>query len=281
MTTNLENHSLQDFIPGIDSSPFNNFFLFAGPCVVESRELVLKTADRVVKIARDLDIPVVFKASYRKANRSRIDSFSGIGDEKALKILAEVKETYKVPVVTDIHTAEEAKMAAAFVDVLQIPAFLCRQTDLLVAAALTGKTVSVKKGQFLSPGAMQFAIQKVRDSGNSKVLITERGTMFGYHDLVVDYRGIPEMQSFGIPVVLDITHSLQEPNQQAGVTGGRPDMIGTIARAGVAAGVDGIFIETHPDPFSAKSDGANMLPLSELKGLLSKLVQIRKTILEF
>jgi 2-dehydro-3-deoxyphosphooctonate aldolase (KDO 8-P synthase) len=281
MTNNLETHSLMDFIPGIDSCAFNNFFLFAGPCVVESREMVLKTADRVVKIARDLDIPVVFKASYRKANRSRIDSFSGIGDEKALKILAEVKETYKVPVVTDIHTAEEAKMAAAFVDVLQIPAFLCRQTDLLVAAAQTGRTVSVKKGQFLSPGAMQFAIQKVRDSGNSKVLITERGTMFGYHDLVVDYRGIPEMQAFGVPVVLDITHSLQEPNQLAGVTGGRPDMIETIARAGVAAGVDGIFIETHPDPFSAKSDGANMLPLGELKGLLSKLVQIRKTILEF
>ncbi|MEX0981781.1 MAG: 3-deoxy-8-phosphooctulonate synthase [Bacteroidales bacterium] len=268
-------------MPGIDSSPFNNIFLFAGPCVVESRELVLKTADRVVKIARDLDIPVVFKASYRKANRSRIDSFSGIGDEKALKILAEVKETYKVPVVTDIHSAEEAKLAAHFVDVLQIPAFLCRQTDLLVAAALTGKTVSVKKGQFLSPGAMQFAIQKVRDSGNSKVLITERGTMFGYRDLLVDYRGIPEMQSFGVPVVLDITHSLQEPNQLAGVTGGRPDMIETIARAGVAAGVDGIFIETHPDPFSAKSDGANMLPLGELKGLLTKLVRIRQTILEF
>lgn len=281
MTTNLENYSLKDFIPGIDSSPFNNIFLFAGPCVVESRDLVLKTADRVVKIARDLDIPVVFKASYRKANRSRIDSFSGIGDEKALKILAEVKETYKVPVVTDIHNADEAKIAAEFVDVLQIPAFLSRQTDLLVAAAQTGKTVSVKKGQFLSPGAMQFAIQKVRDSGNSKVLITERGTMFGYHDLVVDYRGIPEMQSFNVPVVLDITHSLQEPNQQAGITGGRPDMIETIARAGVAAGADGIFIETHPDPFSAKSDGANMLPLGELKGLLSKLVQIRKTILEF
>ena len=279
--TNPENYFLKEIIPGIDSSPFNNIFLFAGPCVVESRELVLKTADRVVKIARDLDIPVVFKASYRKANRSRIDSFSGIGDEKALKILAEVKEIYKVPVVTDIHSAEEAKLAAGFVDVLQIPAFLCRQTDLLVAAALTGKTVSVKKGQFLSPSAMQFAIQKVRDSGNSKVLITERGTMFGYRDLLVDYRGIPEMQSFGVPVVLDITHSLQEPNQLAGVTGGRPDMIETIARAGVAAGVDGIFIETHPDPFSAKSDGANMLPLSELKGLLTKLVRIRQTILEF
>jgi 2-dehydro-3-deoxyphosphooctonate aldolase (KDO 8-P synthase) len=281
MMINSENISLKDFIPGIDSSSFNNIFLFAGPCVVESRELVLKTADRVVKTARDLEIPVVFKASYRKANRSRIDSFSGIGDEKALKILAEVKEIYKVPVVTDIHSPEEAKMAAQYVDVLQIPAFLCRQTDLLVAAAQTGKTVSVKKGQFLSPGAMQFAIQKVRESGNSKVLITERGSMFGYHDLVVDYRGIPEMQSFGVPVLLDITHSLQEPNQQAGITGGRPEMIETIARAGVAAGADGIFIETHPDPFSAKSDGANMLPLGELKGLLTKLVQIRKTILEF
>jgi 2-dehydro-3-deoxyphosphooctonate aldolase (KDO 8-P synthase) len=281
MTTNAEPFSLKDFIPGIDSASFNNIFLFAGPCVVESRDLVLKTADRVVKTARDLEIPVVFKASYRKANRSRIDSFSGIGDEKALKILAEVKETYKVPVVTDIHNPEEAKIAAQYVDVLQIPAFLCRQTDLLVAAAQTGKTVSVKKGQFLSPGAMQFAIQKVRESGNNKVLITERGSMFGYHDLVVDYRGIPEMQSFGVPVLLDITHSLQEPNQQAGVTGGRPEMIETIARAGVAAGADGIFIETHPDPFSAKSDGANMLPLGELKGLLTKLVQIRKTILEF
>ena len=281
MRTKTENFSLRDYIPGIDISSFNNFFLFAGPCVVESRELVLKTADFVVKTARELDIPVVFKASYRKANRSRIDSFSGIGDEKALIILAEVKETFKVPVVTDIHNPAEAKMAAQYVDVLQIPAFLCRQTDLLVAAALTGKTVSVKKGQFLSPGAMQFAIQKVRDSGNSKVLITERGTMFGYHDLVVDYRGIAEMQSFGVPVILDTTHSLQQPNQQAGVTGGRPDMIETIARAGVAVGVDGIFIETHPDPSTAKSDGANMLPLGELKGLLSRLVQIRKTILEF
>ncbi len=280
MTINSENISLKDFIPGIDSSPFNNFFLFAGPCVVESRELVLKTADRVVKVARDLDIPVVFKASYRKANRSRLDSFSGIGNEKALKILAEVKETCKVPVVTDIHSAEEARTASQYVDVLQIPAFLCRQTDLLVAAAQTGKTVSVKKGQFLSPGAMQFALQKVRESGNSKVLITERGSMFGYYDLVVDFRGIPEMQSFGVPVLLDITHSLQEPNQPAGVTGGRPGMIETIARAGVAAGADGIFIETHPDPFSAKSDGANMLPLGELKGLLTKLVRIRKTILE-
>jgi 2-dehydro-3-deoxyphosphooctonate aldolase (KDO 8-P synthase) len=272
---------ISDFIPGIRSSSHNNFFLLAGPCVVESREMVMETAGHIASIAEDLDIPFVFKASYRKANRSRMDSFSGIGDEKALKILAEVKEQYRIPVVTDIHSVEEAAMAAVYVDVLQIPAFLSRQTDLLLAAAATGRTVVVKKGQFLSPASMKFVIEKVRNSGNKKVIVAERGTMFGYQDLVVDFRGIPEMQSFQVPVVLDVTHSLQAPNQTEGVTGGRPDMIETIARAGVAAGVDGGFIETHPDPASALSDGANMLPLSQLKELLIKLVQLRKTILEF
>jgi 2-dehydro-3-deoxyphosphooctonate aldolase (KDO 8-P synthase) len=279
MTMKKEN--LSDLIPGIRVSSFDNFFLFAGPCVVESREQVMDTAAHIVDVTRKLDIPVVFKSSYRKANRSRLDSFTGIGDEKALSILAEVRERYKVPVITDIHSASEAIMAAAYADVLQIPAFLCRQTDILVAASGTGRTVSVKKGQFLSPSAMKFAIDKIRESGNDKVIVTERGTMFGYQDLVVDYRGIPEMQSFGVPVVLDITHSLQQPNQPAGVSGGLPEMIETIARAGVAAGADGIFLETHPDPGNALSDGANMLPLDQLEGLLSRLVKIRKTILDF
>ncbi|MCF8347146.1 MAG: 3-deoxy-8-phosphooctulonate synthase [Bacteroidales bacterium] len=274
-----ENHN--DLIPGIRISSFDSFFLFAGPCVVESRELVMDTAAHIVDVTRKLDIPVVFKSSYRKANRSRLDSFTGIGDEKALSILAEIRERFKVPVITDIHSASEAIMAAAYVDVLQIPAFLCRQTDILLAAAATGRTVSVKKGQFLSPSAMQFVIEKIRESGNDKVIITERGTMFGYQDLVVDFRGIPEMQSFGVPVVLDITHSLQQPNQAEGVSGGLPQMIETIARAGVAAGADGLFIETHPDPDNALSDGANMLPLNQLEGLLSRLVKIRKTILDF
>lgn len=273
--------NISDFIPGIGKSTFNNFFLIAGPCVVESRDLVLNTAEKITGIARLLDIPLVFKGSYRKANRSRIDSFMGIGDEKALKILSEVREQFHIPVITDIHSAAEAYMAAEFVDVLQIPAFLCRQTDILLAAGNTGKTVSIKKGQFLSPGAMKFAVEKVRETENSKVLVTERGTMFGYNDLVVDYRGIPEMQLFKVPVVLDITHSLQEPNQKEGVTGGRPGMIETIAKAGIAAGVDGIFIETHPDPRNAMSDGANMLPLDQLEGLLVKLVALRKTILQF
>ncbi|MDA3821803.1 MAG: 3-deoxy-8-phosphooctulonate synthase [Bacteroidales bacterium] len=272
---------ISDLIPGIQASAKNNFFLFAGPCVVEGRDIVLKTAERIVAISQELDIPLVFKASYRKANRSRLDSFTGIGDEKALNILAEVKKHFNVPVITDIHSAEEAKLAAEFVDVLQIPAFLCRQTDILLAAGNTGKTISIKKGQFLSPAAMQFAIEKVRETGNDKVIITERGSMFGYQDMIVDYRGIPEMQSFNVPVVLDITHSLQEPNQKIGVTGGRPEMIETIARAGIAAGVDGIFVETHPDPKSALSDGANMLHLDNLEGLLKKLVMLRETILKF
>ena len=238
-------------------------------------------AEQCVKVTTRLGIPYVFKGSYRKANRSRIDSFTGIGDEKALKILAKVRETFGVPVVTDIHTAGEAAMAAEYVDVLQIPAFLCRQTDLLVAAAETGKAVNIKKGQFLSPEAMGFALQKVRDAGNDNVALTERGVTFGYQDLVVDYRGIPEMQKFGAPVILDVSHSLQQPNQAAGVTGGRPDLIDTIARAGVAVGVDGIFIETHQNPSVAKSDGANMLPLAQLPALLDRLSALRAVINNF
>jgi 2-dehydro-3-deoxyphosphooctonate aldolase (KDO 8-P synthase) len=281
MMNNKKPISISEYVPGIEPSALNNFFLFAGPCVVESREMVMNIAERIVKISKKLDIPFVFKASYRKANRSRIDSFTGIGDEKALNILAEVKKIYKVPVITDIHSAEEASIASSYVDVLQIPAFLCRQTDILLAAGKTGKTISIKKGQFLSPSAMKYAVEKVRETGNNKVIITERGTMFGYQDLLVDYRGIPEMQSYDVPVVLDITHSLQEPNQILGVTGGRPDMIETIARAGIATGADGIFVETHPDPQSAMSDGANMLQLDLLEDLLNRLVSLRKTILSF
>ncbi|MDF1572404.1 MAG: 3-deoxy-8-phosphooctulonate synthase [Bacteroidales bacterium] len=281
MTNKTRYTDIRSFIPGVAAGGNGQFFLLAGPCVVESRELVMRTAEHLKAVTGKLDIPFVFKASYRKANRSRADSFAGIGDQAALEILAEVRRELGIPVITDIHSAEEAAMAAAYVDVLQIPAFLCRQTDILQAAAETGKTVSVKKGQFLSPGAMKFAVEKVRGSGNKKVMITERGTTFGYHDLVVDFRGIPEMQSLEVPVVLDITHSLQEPNQQAGVTGGRPDMIETIARAGIAVGVDGLFMETHPDPSSARSDGANMLPLGQVEGLLQRLVRLRQTILQF
>ena len=259
----------------------DNFFLLAGPCVIEGEEMAMRIAERVVGITNRLGIPYVFKGSYRKANRSRLDSFTGIGDEKALQILAKVRDTFGVPVVTDIHAAEEAELAAEYVDVLQIPAFLCRQTDLLVAAAKTGKTVNIKKGQFLSPEAMQFAVQKIRDAGNENVAVTERGVSFGYQDLIVDYRGIPEMQKFGCPVILDVTHSLQQPNQPKGVTGGRPDLIETIARAGVAVGVDGLFFETHPEPSKAKSDGANMLPLAQLPELLRRLTAIRSTIAKF
>lgn len=255
-----------------------NFFLLAGPCVIEGEEMALRIAERIADITSRLDIPYVFKGSYRKANRSRLDSFTGIGDEKALKILRKVGETFHLPTVTDIHETHEAQMAAEYVDVLQIPAFLCRQTDLLVAAAHTGKVVNIKKGQFLSPGAMKFAIQKVVDAGNRNVMVTERGTTFGYTDLVVDFRGIPEMQSFGYPVIMDITHSLQQPNQTSGVTGGLPTLIETIARAAVAVGVDGLFIETHPEPSIAKSDGANMLQLDLLEGLLKKMVKIREAI---
>lgn len=256
----------------------DNFFLLAGPCVIEGEEMAMRIAEHVVKVTERLGIPYVFKGSYRKANRSRLDSFTGIGDENALKILAKVRETFGVPVVTDIHTADEAAMAAPYVDVLQIPAFLCRQTDLLVAAAQTGRVVNIKKGQFLSAGAMRFAAEKVVEAGNPNVMLTERGTTFGYQDLVVDYRGIPEMKSFGFPVVLDVTHSLQQPNQTSGVTGGMPQLIETVAKAGIAVGTDGIFIETHEDPSVAKSDGANMLRLDLLEGLLEKLVRIRQAV---
>lgn len=262
----------------LKSSPTGNFFLLAGPCVIEGEEMALDIAGHVSALAQTLGIPYVFKGSYRKANRSRIDSFTGIGDIKALEILRKVRETYHIPVVTDIHTAEEAAMAAEYVDILQIPAFLCRQTDLLVAAARTGRMVNIKKGQFLSPEAMRYAVQKVRDAGNQQVAVTERGTTFGYQDLIVDYRGIPEMQKNGCPVILDVTHSLQQPNQTAGVTGGRPDMIETVARAGIAVGVDGIFIETHQNPAVAKSDGANMLPLDQMGRLLSHLTLIRASL---
>ncbi|MDE6117351.1 MAG: 3-deoxy-8-phosphooctulonate synthase [Duncaniella sp.] len=264
-----------------DYSSQPQFFLLAGPCVIEGERMAMEIAEEAIKITSELGIPYVFKGSYRKANRSRIDSFTGIGDHEALRILAKVRESFGVPVVTDIHTADEAAMAADYVDVLQIPAFLCRQTDLLVAAARTGKAVNIKKGQFLSPDAMQFALNKVRDAGNDNVALTERGVTFGYQDLVVDYRGIPEMQSFGAPVILDVTHSLQQPNQPKGVTGGRPDLIETIARAGVAVGVDGIFLETHQNPSEAKSDGANMLPLAQLPELLRHLAAIRQTIMTF
>lgn len=263
----------------INYSKTGNFFLMAGPCIIENEEMALNIAEKVVKITSRLNIPYIFKGSYRKANRSSISSFTGIGDEKALKILRKVRETFGVPVVTDIHEAHEAQMAAEYVDVLQIPAFLCRQTDLLVAAAKTGKTVNIKKGQFLSPESMQFAAQKVVDAGNTDVMLTDRGTTFGYHDLIVDYRGIPTMQLFGFPVILDVTHSLQQPNQTSGVTGGLPSLIETVAKAGIAVGADGLFIETHPNPKEAKSDGANMLRLDLLEGLLEKLVRIREAVL--
>lgn len=257
------------------------FFLLAGPCVIEGEDMAMRIAEKIVSLADRMKIPYIFKGSYRKDNRSRLDSFTGIGDEKALRILRKVRETFDVPVVTDIHTAAEADMAAAYVDVLQIPAFLCRQTDLLLAAARTGKVVNIKKGQFLSAGAMRFAAEKITESGNENVMLTERGTTFGYQDLVVDYRGIPEMQSFGCPVVLDVTHSLQQPNQTSGVTGGMPKLIETVARAGVAVGVDGLFMETHPEPAKAKSDGANMLPLDRLENLLARLVVLRQAVDSF
>ncbi|MDD4636234.1 MAG: 3-deoxy-8-phosphooctulonate synthase [Bacteroidales bacterium] len=262
-------------------SETNNFFLLAGPCVIEGEEMALRIAERIVTMTDKLNIPYVFKGSYRKANRSRIDSFTGIGDEKALKVLRKVHETFGIHTVTDIHTAAEASMAAEYVDVLQIPAFLCRQTDLLIAAAETGKVVNVKKGQFLSGEAMQFAVRKVVESGNPNVMITERGTTFGYQDLIVDYRAIPVMKSFGFPVILDCTHSLQQPNQSSGVTGGMPQLIETIARAGIVTGVDGLFIETHENPSVAKSDGANMLQLDLLERLLTRLTEIRKVINKF
>jgi 2-dehydro-3-deoxyphosphooctonate aldolase (KDO 8-P synthase) len=255
-----------------------NFFLIAGPCVVESEKVVMEIAERVSGICDRLSIPYIFKGSYRKANRSRVDSFSGIGDEKALKILRQAGEAFGVPVLTDIHTDEEAAMAAEYVDVLQIPAFLCRQTSLLQAAAATGKVVNIKKGQFLSPEAMRFALDKVVDSGNPNVVLTERGTTFGYQDLIVDFRGIPLMKEFGKPVVLDCTHSLQQPNQAAGVTGGQPALIETIAKAGIATGADGLFIETHPRLHEAKSDAANMLQLDLLEPLLQRLRRLHEAV---
>jgi len=268
--------NLQD-IPKIKHTHSNNFFLLAGPCAIEGEDMALRIAEKVIGITNKLEIPLVFKGSFRKANRSRIDSFSGIGDEKALQILQKVSTTFDVPTVTDIHEVSDAALAAQYVDVLQIPAFLVRQTALVVAAAETGKVINLKKGQFMSPEAMQHAVQKVKDAGNNKAWITDRGTMFGYQDMIVDFRGIPTMRQFA-PTVLDVTHSLQQPNQTSGVTGGRPDMIETIARAGIVNKVDGLFIETHFDPANAKSDGANMLHLDHLEGLLTNLVAIRKTI---
>ena len=268
-------------IENLKHTDSNTFFLMAGPCVIEGEAMAMHIAETIVKITDKWKIPYIFKGSYRKANRSRFDSFTGIGDEKALLILRKVRESFDIPVVTDIHSAEEAVMAAEYVDILQIPAFLCRQTDLLIAAARTGKIVNIKKGQFLSPEAMQFAAGKVVESGNHQVMLTERGTTYGYQDLIVDYRGIPQMQSLGFPVVLDVTHSLQQPNQTSGVTGGVPRLIETMARAGIAVGVDGLFMETHPEPSKAKSDGANMLPLHRLDALLGRLVALRQVVNTF
>jgi 2-dehydro-3-deoxyphosphooctonate aldolase (KDO 8-P synthase) len=268
-------------IPGIDFVESGNFLLLAGPCVVESEEIVFKTAGHLKELSEKYQIPFVFKSSYRKANRSRGDSFSGIGDIKALKILEEVRKRYSVPVITDIHNPNEAEIAAMYVDVLQIPAFLCRQTDLLTAAAVTGKWINIKKGQFLSGASMKFAVEKVRESGNNNIMLTDRGNTFGYQDLVVDFRNIPIMKQIGVPVIMDITHSLQQPNQEQGVSGGKPEMIETLGKAAISVGADGIFIETHPDPSVAKSDGANMLKLSGMDNLLRKLVALRKTINSF
>lgn len=267
-------------IPQIRHANSGNFFLIAGPCVIESRELCFEIAGRIIEMTERLKIPYIFKSSYKKANRSKLDSFSGIGDKAGLEVLRDIRKTLGIPVLTDIHSAEEAYFASQYVDVLQIPAFLCRQTDLLVAAAKTGKVINIKKGQFLAPESMRFASEKIVQSGNNQIIITDRGTMFGYQDLIVDFRGIPEMRKFGFPIVLDITHSLQQPNQNSGISGGRPDMIETLARAAIAVGTNGLFIETHPEPMLAKSDGANMLRLDLLENLLEKLVKIRKTVLE-
>jgi 2-dehydro-3-deoxyphosphooctonate aldolase (KDO 8-P synthase) len=265
-------------IPRLKNTDSGNFFLIAGPCAIEGEQMAFDIAGQVQEICQRLSIPYIFKGSYRKANRSKRDSFTGIGDEKALGILQAIGKHYDLPTTTDIHTDPEAALAAQYVDILQIPAFLCRQTSLLTAAALTGKVVNIKKGQFVAPEAMRFAMEKVLEEGNPNVILTERGTTFGYQDLIVDYRGLPTMQSYGATVVLDCTHSLQQPNQSSGVTGGRPALIETIARAGIAVGADGLFIETHPNPAVAKSDGANMLPLDRLEALLERLVRIREAI---
>ena len=266
-------------LPKIKHLNANNFFLMAGPCAIEGEDIALRIAEKIITITDKYQIPFIFKGSYRKANRSRIDSFTGIGDEKALKILEKIGQTFDVPTVTDIHESTEAAMAAAYVDILQIPAFLCRQTDLLIAAAKTGKFVNVKKGQFLSGASMKHAISKLQDSGNAHIMLTDRGNTFGYQDLIVDYRNITEMKVFGVPVIMDCTHSLQRPNQESGVTGGNPALIETIAKAAIAVGADGLFIETHPDPANAKSDGANMLHLDNLAELMEKLVRIRAAII--
>lgn len=270
---------INTYLPEIKNGNSSSFFLMAGPCAIEGEEIALRIADKIVNITDKLNIPYIFKGSYRKANRSKGNSFTGIGDEKALKVLEKVGKTFGIPTVTDIHESQEAAMAAAYVDVLQIPAFLCRQTDLLVAAAETGKVVNIKKGQFLSAESMKFAVEKVQDAGNPKVILTDRGNTFGYQDLIVDYRGLPVMKSFNVPTVMDCTHSLQQPNQSSGVTGGKPELIETIAKAAIAVGADGLFIETHPDPANAKSDGANMLHLDLLENLLVKLQRIREAIL--
>ena len=265
-------------IPKIKNTGSGNFFVMAGPCAIEGEEMAFKIAEKILDITSRLEIPFIFKGSFKKANRSRIDSFTGIGDEKALTILKKIGTELDIPTVTDIHENKDAELAANFVDVLQIPAFLVRQTDLLVAAAKTGKHINLKKGQFMSPESMAHAVRKVQDSGNKNIFLIERGSMFGYQDLVVDFRGIPEMKQFA-PVILDVTHSLQQPNQSSGVTGGRPEMIETIAKAGVASGADGIFIETHFDPKNAKSDGANMLDVNNLEDILSKLIKIKKALI--
>ncbi|MFO8236162.1 MAG: 3-deoxy-8-phosphooctulonate synthase [Bacteroidales bacterium] len=265
-------------IPNLKHTDSENYLLIAGPCVIENEDTPYKIAEHICQVSDELKIPFVFKASYKKANRSKVSSFTGIGDKKGLEVLANIRKQFQIPVVTDIHHPEEAMMAAQYVDILQIPAFLCRQTELLIAAAETDKIVNIKKGQFLSPNAMQHAAQKVFDSGNSKVMLTERGTTFGYHDLIVDMRSIPIMQEIQLPVILDITHSLQKPNQTTGVTGGQPEMIETIARAGIAVGADGIFVETHPEPQNAKSDGANMLKMNDLKSLLVNLARIKAVV---
>ena len=267
-------------LPNINHPNSDQFFLLAGPCAIESEAMAFEIAEKVLTITDKLNIPFVFKGSFKKANRSRIDSFTGIGDEVALEILQKIGQKFNIPTVTDIHEASDAAKAAAYVDVLQIPAFLVRQTDLVVAAAKTGKVVNLKKGQFMSPESMQFAVQKVKDSGNDAAWITDRGTQFGYSDLIVDFRGVPAMRSIA-PTVMDITHSLQQPNQASGITGGRPELIETIARAGIVNHIDGLFIETHPNPAKAKSDGANMLSLDLLEGMLERLTEIRKTINQF
>ena len=278
MSTSNYNSNMLAEINKIKHLRSDNFFLIAGPCAIEGEEMAMEIAERILSITNKLEIPFIFKGSYKKANRSRLDSFTSIGDKKSLEILRKIGESFNIPTITDIHTPEEAAIAARYVDVLQIPAFLCRQTDLLVAAAKTGKVVNIKKGQFLSADSMIHAVNKVTESGNNSIILTDRGNMFGYQDIIVDYRGIPIMKNLGFPVVLDITHSLQKPNQTSGITDGNPEMIEIIAKAGIAAGIDGIFLETHPEPSKAKSDSTNMLQLDKLENLLIKLLKIKKVL---